>query len=291
MENANAFLGSNRQAFKDFIDNICSIPSSTATSITAIQPSYSTPLAILQRLPAGSREGFPSLPYLIDHARNFAELVELWLEHTKNLAETIQGAGGNNELLRFHNLCVALRKRTQDVLARAEQAERPSSALQGKWEALVDELARDSSLSLASSPPQGSGHIYASAPPGSSHGKAVIEGTQMERGGTAGGTSMSSSASQYAASESTLDESQSRPERGMGSMELNGSANGEGVWLEDEDEAEIIRGRLWTQGTVETTIETTALPKMKKSVFAPEVEGGMNMEKLFSFGRKKKEKK
>ncbi|KAF2095673.1 Rho GTPase activation protein, partial [Rhizodiscina lignyota] len=140
MEPANSFLQSHRQQFKDFVDNICSIPSSTATAITAIQPSYSTPLAILQRLPPGSREGFPSLPYLIDHARSFAELVELWLENTKNITSTMQGSEGNGDLLRFHNICAALRKRTQDVLARAERAERPGSALEAKWEAVVDEL-------------------------------------------------------------------------------------------------------------------------------------------------------
>lgn len=137
MEPMNAFLNSNRQEFKNFIDNICSIPP-TASTVSPIPPSYSTPLAILQRLPPTSREGFPSLPYLIDHARNFAELVQLWLENTGELAENLAEEEG--DLAKFHNICVALNARTRDCLERAERAERPSSTLSVKWEELVEQL-------------------------------------------------------------------------------------------------------------------------------------------------------
>src|ERR1700712_4703616 len=79
MEPMNTFLTSHRAEFKTFLDVICSVPSSSLPVI--IPPSYSTPLTILSRLPPTSREGFPSLPYLIDHAKSFASLVNLWLEH------------------------------------------------------------------------------------------------------------------------------------------------------------------------------------------------------------------
>jgi len=137
MEPMNAFLGTYRQGFKAFIDNICCINSSDSPQ-SPIPPSYSTPLLILQRLPPTSREGFPSLPYLIDHARNFASLVNLWLDHCGLLANNIHG--GDRDLLQFHQLCQRLRQRTEDCLAKAERAERPSSVLSTKWDEVVEQL-------------------------------------------------------------------------------------------------------------------------------------------------------
>ncbi|KAK7634957.1 hypothetical protein IWX47DRAFT_783214 [Phyllosticta citricarpa] len=142
MEPMNAFLNNHRQEFKDFIDNVCAISPNTSLQ-TPIPPSYSTPLAILQRLPPTSREGFPSLPYLIDHARNFAELVQLWLDHAGDLAENLAQEDG--DLGKFHNICVTLNARTRDCLERAERAERPSSNLSVKWEELVEQLEANAS--------------------------------------------------------------------------------------------------------------------------------------------------
>jgi hypothetical protein len=141
MEPMNSFLSSHRAQFKTFLDTICSI-SSSASPLVPIPPSYSTPLAILTRLPPTSREGFPSLPYLIDHARNFAALVSLWLDHAGNVSG-IQDTDG--DLLKFHQLVVSLRHRTEDCLASAERAERPSSSLSFKWEELVEQLENTSS--------------------------------------------------------------------------------------------------------------------------------------------------
>jgi hypothetical protein len=145
MEPMNVFLNSHRQEFKTYLDNICSI-SSTTSPAPHIPPSYSTPLAILQRLPPTSREGFPSLPYLIDHARNFAALVDLWLTNTRTTAVNIQSTDG--DLLRFHQICVALNERTSDCLNRAERAERPSSSLSVKWEELVEQLQGSASFEM-----------------------------------------------------------------------------------------------------------------------------------------------
>jgi len=141
MEPMNSFLNASRQSFKNFIDAICSVSSLNSPSgaaLTLLTPSYSTPIQILGRLPPTSREGFPSLPYLIDHAKNFALLVNIWLDGTKGNAHNIQATDG--DLLAFHNLCVALHQRTQDCLNKAERAERPSSNLDWQWEELVDRL-------------------------------------------------------------------------------------------------------------------------------------------------------
>ncbi|KAL5394232.1 hypothetical protein PMIN02_005161 [Paraphaeosphaeria minitans] len=143
MEPMNAFLTTHHQEFKSYLDNICSISSMVSPS-PPIPPSYSTPLAILQRLPPTSREGFPSLPYLVDHARNFAALVDLWLENTKITAPSIETTDG--DLLKFHQICVALKERTSDCLNRAERAERPSSSLSVKWEELVEQLQGSASF-------------------------------------------------------------------------------------------------------------------------------------------------
>ncbi|KAF2726310.1 hypothetical protein K431DRAFT_280343 [Polychaeton citri CBS 116435] len=174
MEQMNTFLVSHRDAFKHFIDDVCYVPtpvvpnatfsSSTGSSPTyppgvhgSLPPgfisaethhSYTTPMTIMHRLPPTSREGFPSLPYLIDQARAFADLIQLWLESTAHapqdgsstisLAASIKQEDG--DLLIFHEICTSLHARTQEALNRAERAERPNSAYSFKWEELIDQL-------------------------------------------------------------------------------------------------------------------------------------------------------
>ena len=147
MEPMNTFLSSHRQEFKDFIDKICDITPTAVSTLSPIPPSYSTPLAILQRLPPASREGFPSLPYLIDHARSFAELVRIWLDNVDAGNPGLPFSDG--DLTKFHNICVSLQQRTQDCLNRAERAERPNSTLSMKWEELVDKMSADASADMA----------------------------------------------------------------------------------------------------------------------------------------------
>jgi hypothetical protein len=136
MEPMNRFLTAHRQQFKEFIDTICSVSPELDVS-SAIPPSYATPITILARLPPTSREGFPSLPYLIDHARAFAELVTLWLDCT---ARTDKHQIIDGDVSGFHELCVGLQQRTKECLAKAEQAERPSSHFSFKWEELLEQL-------------------------------------------------------------------------------------------------------------------------------------------------------
>ncbi|KAK5108661.1 hypothetical protein LTR62_008066 [Meristemomyces frigidus] len=171
MEPMNTFLGKHRESFKTFIDDICYVPTPLSTSVynnsTASSPtyptivpstethlSYGTPMTIMTRLPVTSREGFPSLPYLIDQARAYADLVQLWLEFTSrapagagstahnrrysDIITAINGAEG--DLKEFHRLCITLNSRTQECLSRAERAERRSSPLEFKWEELLGQL-------------------------------------------------------------------------------------------------------------------------------------------------------
>ncbi|KUI63135.1 Inhibitory regulator protein BUD2/CLA2 [Cytospora mali] len=116
MEPMNRFLTTRRQGLKDFIDNVCAIPAERSSCI--LPASYSTPITILGRLSPLAREGFPSLPYLVDHARSFASLVRLWVDH--------QPQGGvaesryEGDLLKFHRYCVSLQKRADLCMARID---------------------------------------------------------------------------------------------------------------------------------------------------------------------------
>ena len=173
MEPMNQFLGQHRESFKSFIDDVCYVPSPlanqafsssqnsspTQTPVVAIADthlSYTTPTTIMHRLPPTSQEGFPSLPYLVDQARCFADLIQLWLETTSqasdsheaaatgkpniSLMQAIQHADG--DLRAFHDVCSTLHAHTQECLSRAERAERPNSALSFRWDELIDQLER-----------------------------------------------------------------------------------------------------------------------------------------------------
>lgn len=176
MEPMNQFLTQHRESFKGFVDDVCYVPTpllsssfahsdnSSPTSIGGVASaethlSYTTPMTIMHRLPPTSREGFPSLPYLIDQARCFAELIQLWLETTSQASEqheiTTTGKaqmsllqaihGSDGDLKAFHDVCSTLHARTQECLSRAERAERPNSALSFRWDELIDQLERPTS--------------------------------------------------------------------------------------------------------------------------------------------------
>ncbi|PLB50240.1 hypothetical protein P170DRAFT_445592 [Aspergillus steynii IBT 23096] len=149
MEPMNKFLVSNRSDFKTFVDSICAIPADRPAPI--VTPSYATPIQILGRLPPTSREGFPSLPFLIDHARSFANLIRIWLdvapERLGGLEDIDQAVG------KFHEVALRLQQRTRECLQKAEQAERPSGNLEIKWEELVDSMERSATFYEDSSKP------------------------------------------------------------------------------------------------------------------------------------------
>ncbi|KAL4920327.1 hypothetical protein BDW62DRAFT_15840 [Aspergillus aurantiobrunneus] len=138
MEPMNKFLNGHRAEFRDFVDSICAIPADRPAPI--VTPSYATPIQILGRLPPPSREGFPSLPFLIDHARSFANLIRIWLEVAPARLSGLEEI--DPAVAKFHETAVRLQQRTKECLNRAEQAERPSGNLEIKWEELVDSLER-----------------------------------------------------------------------------------------------------------------------------------------------------
>ena len=140
----NGFLNSHRQEFKTFVDTICAISPGHGTSL--IPPSYATPITILGRLPGTSREGFPSLPYLIDQAKECAALVDLWLGRPHDVDDRVQMS---DELQSFNDLCEFLKEKAKRCVSRAEQAERPSGLLEPKWEALVEQMGRDARIRVA----------------------------------------------------------------------------------------------------------------------------------------------
>lgn len=141
MEPMNQFINAHRQEFKDFVDTICDISPDRATS--AIPPSYSTPITILGR-PSTIREGFPSLPYLIDQARESARLVNLWLEARNNI-ET--GSPMSDELKRLDFLCEQLHQKSRDRLNRTEQPGRANSSLGSNWNELKEQMERKARIS------------------------------------------------------------------------------------------------------------------------------------------------
>ncbi|CZS87879.1 related to BUD2-GTPase-activating protein for Bud1p/Rsr1p [Rhynchosporium graminicola] len=145
MEPMNSFLARHRQGVKDFLDAICDIPAEANNH--ALPASYSTPITILARLPQTSREGFPSLPYLIDHARNFATLVNLWLDA---VVQNAPPQGFEGDLLEFHELCLDLQRRTDYCLLKAEQADRSADQMSLQWEDIIDTLHNASLDSPAS---------------------------------------------------------------------------------------------------------------------------------------------
>jgi hypothetical protein len=138
MEPMNRFLQASRPEFKAFVDQICSVPSERPNQ--AVSASYATPIQILARLPATSREGFPSLPFLIDSAKSFANLASLWLRKCPSDIEA--KLDKDPALRRFHELCKGIRQRTQNCLESAEAAERPSGELEPQWKRLLEERER-----------------------------------------------------------------------------------------------------------------------------------------------------
>ncbi|KAH7164750.1 hypothetical protein DER46DRAFT_661879 [Fusarium sp. MPI-SDFR-AT-0072] len=115
MEPMNRFLNVQRQSVRDYIDQVCSIPADRNANF--VPAGYSTPVTILGRLSPTSKEGFPSLPYLIDDTRNLASLVKLWVDArpVDDKKEEV-----DQELLAFNDVCFALQQRADACLAKVE---------------------------------------------------------------------------------------------------------------------------------------------------------------------------
>jgi GTPase-activator protein for Ras-like GTPase len=130
MEPMNKFLNAQRQSIRDYIDAICAIP--VDRNRAALGPSYSTPMTILGRLSPNAREGFPALPHVIDHARNFAALVKLWTQvnplANADPPHALSGVDGGDDVLIFNEMCLGLQHRTETCHAKFEGYRTPDSA-------------------------------------------------------------------------------------------------------------------------------------------------------------------
>ena len=136
MEPMNKFLTSATPDFRIFIDKICDVSPSQQASRT-MEPQYATPMQIKSRLPSASREGLPSLPFLLDSSKLLSDLTELWMAHAPaNLAEEPEL---DQTVKEFHNICTELQARTKENLLGAEQAEKPDKKLEPKWQQVLKE--------------------------------------------------------------------------------------------------------------------------------------------------------
>jgi hypothetical protein len=158
MEPMNRFLNTQRQPLKEFLDQVCAIPMERANVI--LPASYSTPITILGRLSPMSREGFPSLPYLIDHARNFAALVKLWVENQPHSGTTGVPVIYEGDLLQFHSLCMDLHQRALDCHGRVESLRIADTASQSHVTEsdLTEAMERASLMEASFGPPSSSSH-------------------------------------------------------------------------------------------------------------------------------------
>ncbi|KAJ6257336.1 hypothetical protein Dda_8225 [Drechslerella dactyloides] len=151
MEPMNEFLLENTVDFKRFIDDV-SLASPEIQQAVQVPPSYATPITIQARLQQASKEGFPSLPFLIDQPRAIGLLVQMWLKWD----ESQDGKPPQNfspDLQHFHEICLHLKERMALCVGRAEEAERPSSSLSNRWEEVAEGLASSAALSPALATP------------------------------------------------------------------------------------------------------------------------------------------
>ena len=135
MEPMNKFLSASAPEFKDFIEDICSISSSQHSS-ASLEPQYAAPTQIRSRLPVASREGLPSLPYLLDHTKQLADLADLW---AANVPENLPENEADSPLAEFHSICRDLQDRSKERLLGAELAEKPDTKLESKWHQILSE--------------------------------------------------------------------------------------------------------------------------------------------------------
>lgn len=164
MEPMNRFLTSQRPIFRDYIDQVCGIPAERG-GVKSVPPAYSTPITMLGRLGPTAKEGFPSLPYLIDHARSFASLVRLWVD---SRPDDVKKGQVDGELLIFNDLCSGLQKRADACLAQVQRTRAANAASRGVAEQLAESLEQATlieSLSIPYSLPSASSD---DRPPGSS---------------------------------------------------------------------------------------------------------------------------
>ena len=137
----NKFLAASTNQFRAFVDEVCGVSSSQIAS-ARLEPQYGAPNQIRGRLPALSREGLPSLPFLLDHAKLLAQVVDLWVTHAP---EKISDATDDEAVQAFHAVCVKLSRKSKECLKAAEQAERPDERSEHTWQRIVTDQQKAAS--------------------------------------------------------------------------------------------------------------------------------------------------
>ncbi|KIV96190.1 hypothetical protein PV10_00086 [Exophiala mesophila] len=135
----NKFLSTSSLDFKAFIDEICAVSSSQMVA-TQLEPQFAAPNQIRSRLPPLSREGLPSLPFLLDRAKLLAQLVDFWVSHApENTSEIVT----DEIMVAFHTTCAKLSQKSRACLRAAEQAERPADPADPTWQRGLGEQPRN----------------------------------------------------------------------------------------------------------------------------------------------------
>ncbi|KAK5084938.1 GTPase activating factor [Exophiala xenobiotica] len=136
MEPMNRFLTAASPEFKIFIEEICSW---SASRDPHHEPQYQAAAQVKLRLPPLSREGLPSLPFLLDCPRSLATLVNIWVE---NAPANIDDIGVEDSVQTFHQLCLDLKQRTTECMADAETAQEPDKTHERQWQKMLSEHPR-----------------------------------------------------------------------------------------------------------------------------------------------------
>lgn len=136
MEPMNRFLSAATPEFKRFIDEICSWD---ATQSIQHEPQYQAAVQVKPRLSPLSRQGLPTLPFLLDAPKSMATLIELWVD---NAPSNIVDTGIDECVQNFHKTCLKIRQRTQECMAKAEGAQEPNTELEGQWQRMLSEQPR-----------------------------------------------------------------------------------------------------------------------------------------------------
>ncbi|KAF4971819.1 hypothetical protein FZEAL_9746 [Fusarium zealandicum] len=179
MEPMNRFLNVQRQAVRDYIDQVCSIPADRSAKM--VPAGYSTPVTILGRLSPTAKEGFPSLPYLVDDTRNLASLVKLWVD-----AKPVEDkkAEVDGELLAFNDVCFALQQRADACLAKVESERADENAAYATTDDITESLEQASlieSLSISYGGSSTAWNDVYEPPPGSSGSSVTGESAARSR--------------------------------------------------------------------------------------------------------------
>jgi len=133
MEPMNKFLTAATPEFKTFIEDICSW---SAAQGPHHEPQYQAAMQVRLRLPPLSREGLPSLPFLLDSPRSLATLVDIWVD---NAPANIADIRVEESVHVFHKICLDIKQRTRECMADAEIAQEPNKTHERQWQKMLSE--------------------------------------------------------------------------------------------------------------------------------------------------------